>query len=203
MPPPTLAEQESLINCLAAENASRNASFATLLVALPLLSAIPYVHALLHRSTSLLALLALSSLLSTAFLLRRQHPAVTGIAPLDAWSRKQDVRRAATGDAARLLRLRDQLLRGTRRRVAALSTAPSLPVGPPSPLEAYLPYLNVLLTLTLAILGAVVGDAWKGWIGLGSLPGWVYVAVLAAKVIMGSVDPERELSSLRYEYKGA
>ena len=42
-----------------------------------------------------------------------------------------------------------------------------------------------------------------GWIGMGNLPVIVYAAVLAAKLVMASVDPEAELSALKYEYKGA
>jgi hypothetical protein len=35
------------------------------------------------------------------------------------------------------------------------------------------------------------------------LPVIVYGVILAAKVVMGGVDPERELGGLRYRYKGA
>lgn len=38
---------------------------------------------------------------------------------------------------------------------------------------------------------------------LGGLPAIIYAAVIMAKVIMAGVDPERELSALRYELKGA
>ncbi|EEY17558.1 conserved hypothetical protein [Verticillium alfalfae VaMs.102] len=38
---------------------------------------------------------------------------------------------------------------------------------------------------------------------LGYWPAVVYTVVLIAKVVMGSVDPEGELSALKYDYKGA
>lgn len=75
-----------------------------------------------------------------------------------------------------------------------------------SPLETYLPYLNGGLVVVLALMGLVTGRGAGGgfaWIGRGNLPGIVYGVVLVAKVVMGSVDPERELSPLKYEYRGA
>lgn len=55
------------------------------------------------------------------------------------------------------------------------------------------------------VAGARGGGAepWGGVLGLGNLPALVYVVVLAAKMVMASVDPERELSGLKYQYKGA
>jgi len=41
------------------------------------------------------------------------------------------------------------------------------------------------------------------WRGFGWLPAGVYLVVLIAKVVMGSVDPEAELGKLRYDFKGA
>jgi hypothetical protein len=76
-----------------------------------------------------------------------------------------------------------------------------------SPLERWLPYLNVGLCVVLVGLGQVTGGSDKasgtGLIGLGTLPALVYGVVLIAKMLMASVDPERELTALRYEYKGA
>jgi hypothetical protein len=43
----------------------------------------------------------------------------------------------------------------------------------------------------------------SGLTGIGNLPGLIYLAVLGAKFVMASVDPERELGGLRYELKGA
>lgn len=74
-----------------------------------------------------------------------------------------------------------------------------------SPLEAYLPYLNLALVGVLCLLGLVIrsDSASFGWIGMGNLPAIVYGVVLVSKMVMASVDPESELSSLKYEYKGA
>lgn len=187
-------EQESLIIRLAAENATRNARFRLILLALPLLSAVPYVPLLFRPRGRLLALLALTSLLATAYLLRRLPPTLTGIAPLDAWTRREDVA-AAARDASVWLRQRQ---RGRRRGASALDDGRS-------PLDMYLPYLNVGLTAVLVLLGTVAGRGTGsfGWVGIGNLPAIVYGLVLAYKVVMGSVDPEKELSALKYQYKGA
>lgn len=160
----TSTEQESLIEELSATNAARNAQFTTFLLALPLLTTLPYLSTLLR----LPSMLSLTSLLSTAFILRRLPPGVTGIAPLDAWSRTRD-------DVVR------------------------------SPLETYLPYLNGALAIMLAIMGFFTERTAEGFggVGKGNLPGLVFVVVLVAKMVMASVDPERELSSLKYDYKGA
>ncbi|KAM3450702.1 hypothetical protein MY3296_005856 [Beauveria thailandica] len=170
-------EQESYIQRLSSRNRSQNASLALLLLLIPLLATIPYLAAL----PSLPSLLALSSLLATAYLTRRLPPTVTGLAPLDAWT--------GTGGAA----------------------------GPRGPLDRTLPWLNVLLATLLAFWGAAVaykasrfGGAGTGtgigplaWPIMCNLPAGVYVVVLLAKVVMAGVDPEKELSALRYNYKGA
>lgn len=74
-----------------------------------------------------------------------------------------------------------------------------------SPLETYLPYLNLGLIAALILMGMVTKSnvASFGWIGMGNLPAIVYIVVLVAKMVMASVDPEAELSTLKYEYKGA
>ncbi len=155
---------------------------ASILLLIPLLATIPYLPAL----PSLPACLALSSLLATAYLLRRLPPTVTGLYPLDAWT--------GTGGAARVAR---------------------------SPLDQTLPYLDALLALLLAFWGGAVaykasrldggGEGSPGrsvsgalaWPVMYTLPAGVYGVVLLAKVVMAGVDPEKELSALRYEYKGA
>lgn len=58
----------------------------------------------------------------------------------------------------------------------------------------------------LVLLGLVSTEAWKGafgWIGMGNLPAIVFGVVVASKALMASVDPEAELGSLKYDYKGA
>lgn len=98
---------------------------------------------------------------------------------------------------------------------------------PKSPLEKHLPYLNIGLCVILILSGVlanrVVGGEADGdgdgngqghdrsshhhhqfgWLGLGNLPAIVYGVVIIAKMVMASVDPERELQKLKYEYKGA
>lgn len=172
-------EQESYIKSLADANKAQNAQTVSLLLVVPLLATIPYLIAL----PSLPACLAISSLLSTAYLLRRLPPTVTGIYPLDAW--------AGTGGAA----------------------------GARSPLDDNLPYLNALLAVLLAFWGGAVaykarnfddgvvegggGSGALAWPVMCTLPAGVYGVVLLAKVVMAGVDPEKELSGLRYDYKGA
>ena len=74
------------------------------------------------------------------------------------------------------------------------------------PIAQYLPYLNLGLCIVLGLLGMVASGSSKGdslWWGFGWLPAGVYVVVLLAKYVMGSVDPEGELGGLRYGFKGA
>ncbi|KHN98306.1 uncharacterized protein MAM_04067 [Metarhizium album ARSEF 1941] len=178
--------QETLIADLAAQNQQTDASFAAALLVLPALSAVPYVALLLRGPPHpLLAILSLTSLLSTCYTLYKLPPSETGIAPLDAWIQRADV--PAASETVRRL-----------KRAAAADK---------SPLEVYLPYLNCVLASLLVVMGLVAGrgqgDASFAWIGMGNLPAIVYGAVLAAKVVMGGVNPERELTSLRYALKGA
>lgn len=74
------------------------------------------------------------------------------------------------------------------------------------PIEDYLPYLNAILGLLLCFVGLVhdYKSGWEEnlWFRYGTLPGAVYLIVLVAKVVMGSVDVE-ELEELKYNYKGA
>lgn len=57
----------------------------------------------------------------------------------------------------------------------------------------------------LVLMSWVVGRAENTavWTGMGYLPLFVYLVVLLSKVVMSSVDPEKELTALKYEYKGA
>lgn len=63
--------------------------------------------------------------------------------------------------------------------------------------------MNLALSAVLALLGLVFRGREFVWWGFAWLPGFVYGVVLLAKVVMGSVNPEMELGSLRYEFKGA
>lgn len=75
--------------------------------------------------------------------------------------------------------------------------------GDGSPIERYLPLLNLGLCTLLMLAGMVFRGKDEVWFGFGMLPGFVYAVVLVAKVVMGSVDPEAELGSLKYGFKGA
>ncbi|KAL2753731.1 hypothetical protein ACRALDRAFT_1071860 [Sodiomyces alcalophilus JCM 7366] len=173
-------EQEALIQRLAAENTARNIQFQRLLLALSLLSTIPFLLDPFSSSS----LLSLTSLMSTAYLLHILPPAETGLSFLDA-----------------LVSPRKTTLRAQRRDAAR----PFLPLSDKSPLEAYLPYLNIVLCGLAALSSALAPGKGKpeGLIKLGYLPTLVYSVVLVAKMVMGGVDPEGELGPLRYGYKGA
>lgn len=187
-------EQEDLIASLAAQNAARNAQFRLFLLALPVCSALPYLLALFRgggsssgSSSPLVAVLSLSSLASTTWMLYALPPDVTGIPRLDAW-----------------------IAGGGGNAMGRNSARFALKQQQGSPLELYLPYLNMGLCAILVFTGfmnksgaaAAAAGQW-GHVGLGNLPAIVYAVVLVAKMVMGGVDPERELSGLRYGYKGA
>jgi hypothetical protein len=138
---------------------------------------------------TLLSLLSISSLLSTAYLLYTLPPGVTAIAFLDNLSRPASPPLAST--FAPTARLR--------------SSGAGLISDDEGPLKIYLPYLNLILCGVLLLLGGVVtrrlGQGML-WLGFSWLPMGVYGIVLLAKWIMGSVDPESELGELKYEFKG-
>lgn len=204
---------------------------------LPVLAAVPFLLALLRAPV--LAALALSSLASTTFLLWRLAPDETGIALLDAWGSGriwgtgQGKRRAAAGremdqddghdyhdrdetysiasasSGSRAGAVREEQRRRRRRGIAGSISLVAGQQQHRSPLETWLPYLNLLLGLVVLMMGIVAsrddddGGVWLGRSGLGNLPLVLYLVVLVAKTVMASVDPERELGALTYEYKGA
>ena len=192
-------EQESLIASLAAQNAARNAQFRLFLLLLPAFSALPYLLALFRGPGAVMVVpvLGLSSLACTAWTLLALPPGITGIAALDAWVSGDNSSHNNFNNSNNTLLQQQRLIR-------------------PSPLETYLPYLNAALCAVLILLELAGGGGGGGrsaetetaqqpWghVALGNLPAIVYVVVLAAKAVMGGVDPERELGALRYEYKGA
>ncbi|OTB04368.1 hypothetical protein M426DRAFT_320967 [Hypoxylon sp. CI-4A] len=206
-------EQEDLISRLAQQNEARNGQFRLLLLCLPAVSTLPYLLALLYPDGSnnnnnnnnggvgagaggrFAALLSLTSLASTAWMLWTLDPGVTGIRVLDAWvggGSKRTGRRGGGGGGD------DDDITSAPFWAEEHSR---------SPLETYLPYLNLGLCAVLVLAGFVSTSAasqrhW-GHVGLSNLPAIVYGVVLVAKVVMGGVDPERDLGALRYEYKGA
>lgn len=199
-------EQETLIATLATQNETRNAQFRYLLFALPTLSAIPHLIHLLTLHHPQASLLALTSLASTAWLLYSLPPAQTGISFIDALSPTQP------GSSGLLSEDEDEdgpsrrsYTYSTRRRRRASSFSLSTRAGlHRTPLEQWLPYLNLGLCGVLFVIGILKGARnGSGSLVADLLPGMVYAVVLAAKMVMGGVDPEGELGGLRYEYKGA
>lgn len=170
-----------MIRTLEQENTARNKQFATALLALPLLSIVPYIPTLFNSRTTLLSLLSITSLLSTAYLLYILLPGQTAISFLDSLNTPSSAKE-----------------QGSRRQI---SQNLGLDEGP---IRQYLPYLNLGLCGVLVLLGMVASrKAEELWWGFGWLPAGVYAVVLLAKWVMGSVDPEGELGGLRYGFKGA
>jgi hypothetical protein len=175
----SITEQENLIRTLEQENTTRNKQFAAALLALPLLSIVPYVPTLFSGHTTLLSILSITSLLSTTYLLYILPPGQTAISYLDT------VNSPSSKD------------KPIRRQ---FSTTRGLDDGP---IKQYLPYLNLGLCGMLVLSRMVVGRKIELWWGFSWLPAGVYAVVLLAKWLMGSVDPEGELGGLRYGFKGA
>ncbi|KAF9870132.1 hypothetical protein CkaCkLH20_12366 [Colletotrichum karsti] len=202
-------EQDLLIQRLAEENAARNAQFRTFLLALPLLTTIPYLISILRLTSMMTSLLSITSLLSTAYLLHTQPPGQTGIPFIDAWSRPKTPRASPASSlessTSSVSGASSQAYAGPSQRRPRRSSF-SFNEEHKSPLEQYLPYLNLGLCAMLVLTGMVTkpGDRGTfGHVGLGNLPAIVYVVIIIAKVVMGSVDPEKELAALKYDYKGA
>ncbi|KAI0518211.1 hypothetical protein F5B22DRAFT_635312 [Xylaria bambusicola] len=232
-------EQEELIRSLAEQNAARNAQFRIFLLTLPAISTLPYLIVLYSSLSHLvsrtgneggkrtsvadiwISLLALSSLASTAWTLWSLPPGVTGIRVLDAWVGSSSSTTTHTDSTTTYPSSSSSgsqqhgLLGGAnaqrRRRASAASSQLFFWAQlHRSPLQQYLPFLNIALCSLLVLAGllssrrstAAVTRHW-GHVGLANLPALIYVVVLIAKMLMGSIDPEKELSALRYEYKGA
>lgn len=91
--------------------------------------------------------------------------------------------------------------------IDAWTSTGGLAGGLRSPIDTHLPYLNAGLSVMLVLMELVASmKSNRGglpWFGMGYLPGSVYGAVIVAKLLMGGVDPETELSKLRYGYRGA
>ncbi|KAI1855150.1 hypothetical protein JX266_000015 [Neoarthrinium moseri] len=210
-------EQDELISALSTANHGTNAQFRLLLLALPAVSAVPYALALADPRAQGLsrtaAVLALTSLASTAGLLWGRPAGTTGIGPLDRWAAgapgAEDTLHGDHGARAASTRRR------SRRDSFSLPQAVPLADGH-GPLGTWLPYLNLGLCALLVLMGllgagtaagrgAAAGAVPRSWghVGLPYLPAVIYAVVLLANVVMGGVDPERELSGLKYEYKGA
>ncbi|KAI9643910.1 hypothetical protein NHQ30_007261 [Ciborinia camelliae] len=182
-------EQDNLIQHLTTLHMKYNILYTRLLLCLPLISTIPYFLTLFTPTTSLLSTLSITSLLSTAFLVYSLPPEKTAISILDNFNQpSKDSSRSKIG-------------------VLGVNGADN------GPLQTYLPTLNLLLSFILGILGTLLksksrtktagAEADIFWTGFEWLPLGIYAVVLLAKTVMGSVNPEEELGSLRYRYKGA
>ncbi|KAH6645788.1 hypothetical protein BKA67DRAFT_663674 [Truncatella angustata] len=199
-------EQEDVIHSLSTQNHQTNSQFRLFLLCLPVLSSIPYLLAVAHPASQgisrTVAVLGLTSLAVTTWLLWSQVPGVTGIAFLDRLAASTGAEDTIHGDHGHHISTR----RRSRRESFSIPTAVSV-AKTKSPLEVWLPYLNLGLCGTLVLAGLFAPSARRGgsWghVGLANLPGVVYVVVLAAKMLMGGVDPEKELSGLKYDFKGA
>ncbi|KAK5997817.1 hypothetical protein PT974_00179 [Cladobotryum mycophilum] len=190
-------EQDQFIQTLSQENALRNEQFSRFLLLLPLATTAAYIRPLLRPGTAVFALLSITSLLVTAFLLYRLPATETGIVPLDTWAHSSS---SSNNSTARRNTFPSRAgLRGMAGR--------GLPIGAGrSPLEKYLPYMNLALTVLLMLMGLVRGDdrgGGFGWVSMGNLPALIYSVIVTSKIVMAGVDPERDLAGLRYEYKGA
>ncbi|KAI0596035.1 hypothetical protein F4775DRAFT_566201 [Biscogniauxia sp. FL1348] len=156
-----------------------------------------------------------SSSSSSTIRRRSMTTATMGVGPMAALAQWASWRRKGEG-------------RGGPASTTTTTTTDSSPFWAPgqrrSPLEQYLPFLNAALCAVLVLTGLLSGNQgggvasssssaasaasahkqqYWGHVGLNNLPAIVYIVVLAAKMVMGSVDPERELAGLKYGYKGA
>jgi len=175
-------EQEHLIYTLQRENATRNTLYVRIFLALPILSSLAYLPSLINPSTTLISLLSITSLLSTAWILYALPTGKTGIAFLDA-------------------------VTAPKQPSSAYSVRRTIPMAEDdSPVMKYLPYLNFVLSGLIAVLAVFISARARSrdnrWMVFGNLPVAMYLVVLMAKVFMGSVDVG-ELEDLKYRYKGA
>ncbi|KAF4123744.1 hypothetical protein GMORB2_6445 [Geosmithia morbida] len=189
-------EQEDFIRRLAIENTSQNALFARVLTVVPILSSIPYIPSLFRPATTLLSLLSITCLLSTALLTYRLPYTLTGMPVLDD-------RRASGHHSKNKNKDKIKMGGGGGGRTVGAGAGDS-------PLDRYLPYLNGALAILLILVGLVVprssaaaAASLHSAVVASCLPALIYGVVVVAKVVMAGVDPEEQLSSLKYQYRGA
>lgn len=189
-------EQDSLIHTLNTQNETRNTQYKTAFTAFSLLCAVPYLIAFYSPSTnaqtSLLSILSITSLLSSAYTLYCLPSSTTGFPALDAfWAKKPPAAAASRHDDEE---------RETNARLPQLGDRIDK-----SPLELYLPSLNLVLVGLISMIGILLGSSrFGGELGTlyALLPAGVLVLVVVVKLEMGSVDVG-ELEGLKYGYKGA
>ncbi len=174
-----MIEQEAFIQKLHLEHITRNEQYSAIYLALALVTTLPYLTTLFTPSPSLLSLLSISSLLSPAYLIHSFPPGTTGIALLDKMN----------------IPSTPQSLSARKRAMLQANDGP---------VKTYLPFLNLGLCVVLVGLGSVSSrKGTKLWWGFEWLPAAVYTVAMVGKWVMGSVDPEEEMGTLRYELKGA
>ena len=169
-------EQENLIRTMQQQTITQNKIYNNVFLVLPLVCVLPYLTTLFQPQTSLLSLLSITSLLSTAFLVYILPPGITSINFLDALNVPPPSK--------------------SRRSTGPIHQ-------PQGPIETFLPYMNIVLSMMLGLLGMVTRGKEELWMGFAWLPGAIYAIVIGGKWVMGSVNPEDELGGLRYGFKGA
>lgn len=172
-------EQDNLIQSLDDENARINQLYSRVLLIISLVSISPYLRTIFNPDLTLFSILSITSLLSTAYLLVSLPSGQTNIAIIDHFSQSSTQKPKPNQYISSLL--------------------PSQ-----GPMKQVLPYLNIGLCITLVLLGSVIEKrAGSLWLGLCFIPIINYGAVLVTAHFMCSIDPQQELSTLKYEYKGA
>ncbi|KAK4139828.1 uncharacterized protein C8A04DRAFT_40410 [Dichotomopilus funicola] len=203
------------------------------LSAIPFLIALffPPSHKTGSSNTTLVPLLGLSSLAATSWMLYHLNVTETGFPFLDSPSPPTPQGTTTTAAETSGIGSGYGLIKNNKRPFAKPNITSSRAgilgstthENSSSPLTRYLPILNIalaLLTFLTAFLQHLVQQRQQqeaqnpdhtdnsrgGGVNpllLGALPGIVYAVVIGAKMVMASVDPERELSGLKYRYKGA
>jgi hypothetical protein len=191
--PDLQAEQDTLIQTLRTTNETRNAQYRLAFTVLACMAGIPYIPTFYSRSSTasaqLVSLLAVTSLLASAYYLYAlpESSASTGLPWVDAWFRKRSASVKGKENETYIPRLGDRVDK--------------------SPLELYLPSLNVVLAALVAVIGMLDGSrSSSGKESLGAvyalLPAGVFALVILVKRELASVDVG-ELERLKYGYKGA
>ena len=174
-------EQEKLIDTIQKEDASQNAQIILVFSILPLTVVLPFflfvLSANANRSHRLLCVLSISSLLASGYTMR--------FVPLP----KDNVKRS----------------RKTNQRLGV-----RVPESD-GPIEEYLPVLNGVLSGLLAVAGVMLRGRHDHVEGLASIfwvflfvPAVMWVMVMVGRNSMGEVgEGVRELSGMKYDYKGA
>ncbi|KAH6621006.1 hypothetical protein B0J18DRAFT_457596 [Chaetomium sp. MPI-SDFR-AT-0129] len=203
------------------------------LSAIPFLIALffPPSHKTGSSNTTLVPLLGLSSLAATSWMLYHLNVTETGFPFLDSPPPPTPQGTTTTAGGTGSVGSGYGLIKNNKRPFSKTNKTSSSRPGilgttthdnsSSSPLTRYLPFLNIalaLLTLLSAFLQHLVRQRQQqaqnpdhtnnssGGVNpllLGALPGIVYAVTIGAKMVMASVDPERELSGLKYRYKGA